>query len=143
MTTCFLLILGNGFNTLQVIMDNPSSRLLGPIVFALYYIFVVFILLNVFVTIISETFSLIRNEDKKKKNDFELQRFLKEQLETLKKAQNEYDPLQDVKYFDHVAYFPIKIDQLLLRISQINTSQQEFIRTYQCELKARNHLILK
>jgi hypothetical protein len=121
MTSGFLTILGSHFDTLEKILENPATRFIGPLVFIFYMVFIVFILLNVFVTIITENFSYLRSKDKKSKNDFELKYFLRDQLETYKEARNEYDSnaIDYTKYMDHVTYFPIKINELLEAISKV------------------------
>lgn len=123
MTTSFLIALGAKFNIIDSILENSSFPLLGLLVFIFYNIFIVFMLLNIFVTIISNTFSCIRKDDKKRKNDFSLRYFINEQLKMLKEPQCEFLANRrsvDTKvYLDHVAFFPIKIDQFLHRVSQV------------------------
>lgn len=124
MTTCFLIVLGNNFHILKTLQQNSSISTIGLLAFIFYIIFVVFMLLNLLVTIITDTFSKIRKEDKRKKNDFELKYFLKDQLETLRMVKNEYKTNINTmsEYYDHTNYFPIKIDQLLQTFDQVRAN---------------------
>jgi hypothetical protein len=123
LASCFLTMLGT-FDAIEML---ESDAIFGALLFIFFFVFIVFIMLNVLVTIISETFSYIRFEDKKKKNEFEMSRFLRDQLEIFKKAQNEDELGHELRYVDCVSYFPHKIDQLLECITLIYTGQNAFI----------------
>ena len=58
-------------------MEAPSPiRLLGPVFFVSYVLFVFFILMNIFLAIINDTYSLVKTEIAVQKNDVEISEFV-------------------------------------------------------------------
>lgn len=53
-----------------------TSRILGPIYFLFFFIFVVFVLLNVFVTILNEAFVVVRQDVLRQNNEYEIIDFI-------------------------------------------------------------------
>lgn len=66
-------ILGD-FNFHQI---EAANRLLGPIFFLSYVFFVFFVLLNMFLAIINDTYSEVKAEIAAQKNDFEIADYFK------------------------------------------------------------------
>ena len=54
---------------------QKADRLLGPVFFMSYVLFVFFILMNIFLAIINDTYSLVKTEIAVQKNDVELSEF--------------------------------------------------------------------
>ena len=64
-------------NIADVIHGSPSLyRLLGPVFFVSYVLFVFFILMNIFLAIINDTYSLVKTEIAVQKNDVEISEFV-------------------------------------------------------------------
>ncbi|CAF3527805.1 unnamed protein product [Rotaria socialis] len=71
--TLFLIILGIfDFQSLQ-----QAHRVLGPLFFLTYVFFVFFVLLNMFLAIINDTYIEVKAELRNKKNEFEISDFVK------------------------------------------------------------------
>jgi polycystin 1L2 len=126
MSSCFQIMLGT-FNVTKIL---DSDQYMGPLIFAFYNIFITFILLNIFVTIISETFTNIRKNDKKNEYYIDIAKEIKENInyllspgdkniELLKIDRKDDDQEEYMKYVNYVDYFPYKIDQLLDRVNKV------------------------
>jgi len=69
----FRLILGDfDFGALQ-----QANRVLGPAFFILYVFFVFFILLNMFLAIINDTYAEVKSDLAEQKNEFEMGEYFK------------------------------------------------------------------
>ena len=55
---------------------QKADRLLGPVFFVSYVLFVFFILMNIFLAIINDTYSLVKTEIAVQKNDVEISEFV-------------------------------------------------------------------
>lgn len=76
--TLFRIILGDfNFGALQ-----QANRVLGPAYFILYVFFVFFILLNMFLAIINDTYSEVKADLAEQPNEFEVGDYLKQVLRT-------------------------------------------------------------
>ena len=72
--TLFRIILGDfNFQALQ-----QANRILGPAYFILYVFFVFFILLNMFLAIINDTYSEVKADISTQKSEFEMADYLKQ-----------------------------------------------------------------
>jgi len=72
--TLFRIILGDfNFQALQ-----QANRVLGPAYFILYVFFVFFILLNMFLAIINDTYSEVKADISTQKSEFEMSDYLKQ-----------------------------------------------------------------
>lgn len=75
----FRIILGDfNFQELQ-----QANRILGPAYFILYVFFVFFVLLNMFLAIINDTYSEVKAELADKENEFEMGDFFKTVLDNI------------------------------------------------------------
>ncbi|XP_040583517.1 polycystin-2-like [Lepeophtheirus salmonis] len=83
--TLFRMILGDfNFNEIE-----EASPYLGPIFFVVYIFFVFFVLLNVFLAIINDTYSLVKSEKSEEQNpfkEFEFQKTPNKQIEKEKES---------------------------------------------------------
>ena len=59
---------------------SEANRVLGPIFFYFYTVTMVFILINVFLSIINESFNAVRNDVEKQANDYEIVDFMVHRL---------------------------------------------------------------
>jgi len=72
--TLFRIILGDfNFQALQ-----QANRILGPAYFIVYVFFVFFVLLNMFLAIINDTYSEVKAELAEQENEFEMGDYFKE-----------------------------------------------------------------
>ncbi|CAH8862237.1 unnamed protein product [Trichobilharzia szidati] len=77
--TLFRIILGDfDFNALQT-----ANRVFGPIYFIVYVFFVFFVLINMFIAIINETYSSVKSDLEKQPNEFEMKDFLKDRMQNM------------------------------------------------------------
>ena len=87
--TLFLVILGSfDFEALQqahrilgkttVFFASPLSLSLGPVFFLTYVFFVFFVLMNMFLAIINDTYMEVKAELQKRKSEFEISDFVKQ-----------------------------------------------------------------
>lgn len=127
MSSCFQIMLGI-FDVNKLL---ASDQFMAPLIFIFYNVFIVFILLNIFVTIISETFTNIRINHKKNEYYIDIVKEIKENInyllspsdkniEILKIDKKDYDQEEYMKYVNYVDYFPHKIDQLLDRVNKVS-----------------------
>ena len=72
--TLFRIILGD-FNFHEL---EEANRILGPTYFVLYVFFVFFVLLNMFLAIINDTYSEVKADIASQQNEFEMADFFKE-----------------------------------------------------------------
>jgi polycystin 2 len=72
--TLFRIILGD-FNFHEL---EQANRILGPAYFILYVFFVFFVLLNMFLAIINDTYSEVKEEISNQKNEFEMGDYFKQ-----------------------------------------------------------------
>jgi polycystin 1L2 len=125
MTTCLEIMLGK----FQVDPLVKAHAFFGPLLFSLYNIFVVFILLNMFISIINDTFSAVRNDAEKQADDYHMVNFIVSKLKLWTGIGNNddedglaYNPVLDANknsYKDQITYFPEKIDELLYILSEV------------------------
>ncbi len=71
--TLFRIILGD-FNFHEL---EAANRILGPMYFILYVFFVFFVLLNMFLAIINDTYSEVKADIASQKNEFEMTDYFK------------------------------------------------------------------
>ncbi|XP_020646855.3 polycystin-2-like protein 1 [Pogona vitticeps] len=92
--TQFRIILGDfDYNAI----DN-ANRILGPIYFVTYVFFVFFVLLNMFLAIINDTYSEVKEELSNQKNELQLSDILKQGYnKTLMKLKLKKDRISDVQ----------------------------------------------
>jgi hypothetical protein len=110
METAFLSILGK-FDIMELTMASP---VLGPIIFAAYFITSVYFALNIFISIIVEAFDKIRGEAKKKPNEFDLLIYGRRMVEKkLMKKSVEPDLIPHTKYRDHISIMLDRIQKLI------------------------------
>ncbi len=122
MTTGFDIMLGK-FRVESLLIADSTF---GPIFYALYNIYIVFVLLTVFISIINASFKVVREDSKKQ--DYHMVNFIKRKLgiknERLNSdsQQKDFNPTNKV-YKDHVSYFPEKMDQLLSVINDVSLNE--------------------
>ena len=127
MTTCFQIMLGK----FEVQSLMKTHAILGPLLFSAYNIFIVFILLNMFVSIISDTFAKVRADINKQSDDYHMVKFIKTKVrQMVGLGQNnhvdvvQFNPGAAMVYKDQVSYLPEKVDELLYALSEVISSNK-------------------
>ncbi|XP_071965410.1 uncharacterized protein [Antedon mediterranea] len=127
----FATLLGN-FNFDDMVGVN---RVLGPIFFFSFTLTIVFVLMNMFITIINEAFSVTKEENAKMKNDVEIIDFMVRRFkETVGFAERRnLKPKRRHKYVEGIEPIQIECDEmqqkLVLMVDQLN----DFIRKEKVE----------
>ena len=122
MSTCFEIMLGK-FHVDPLIQANSFF---GPLLFAIYNVFIVFILLNMFISIINNSFEAVRKNAEKQADDYKMFGFLKKIIKSFFGFKNDtvvHNPVLDLnnnRYMDHLSHLPDKIDDLLFSLSEVN-----------------------
>ena len=115
METSFQVVLGK-FNVSVYTVANP---VLGPMIFAAYNIILVFVSINMFISIIVDSFGQVRIDAAKSGNEFDLVDFI---LSTVKSKFGNSCPetiaaresvTKHDKYKDHLSTFKIRIEDLV------------------------------
>ena len=108
METAFQVMLGK-FDV--SIYSTNNNQILGPLIFAAYNVTILFFALNIFISIITESFDKIRNESKKNSHlEFDLMDHISEILN--KKIKNNNSPSPD-RYKNHLAIFSNRVNRLI------------------------------
>jgi polycystin 2 len=117
MISCFEIMLGK----FEVDPFLELNSILGLIIYVFYNILIVFILLPVFITIISGSFKVVC--DRLKKQDDSMSAYLLEKLYNLFSNKNKYKSSycekSKVVYKDQIEYLSDKIDEILLAIDWV------------------------
>ena len=131
MATCFQIILGK-FNSDTFF---KADTILGPFIFMAYNICIVFVMLNIFITILLEYFNLARNDHDLDRGDPELFKYLKSILSPLllfSKTKKSDEPV----YYVFWETLPMTFDSY---ISRIHTVINFFSIKYYFFMKGLSH----
>jgi hypothetical protein len=121
MESGFLTILGK-FDAKQFLYG--SSTILGPCVFASYNMVISYFILNIFVSIITETFDKIRHYAKEhpEKNDVDIQKYLFQKWRELrfkKDTKRKSSVVTHENYIDHLTSFHIQTNRLIDMLAEV------------------------
>lgn len=108
METCFLFVMGK----VDIGKMNHAEPYLTPIIFIAYNVSVVFIVLNMFVSIIGDHFSAAR-KDAKNRNDISILKYFLNQLGKLKKNNNKEISNENCVYEDIFTTLSRRMDDLI------------------------------
>jgi polycystin 1L2 len=113
METSLLTLLGK-FDSNEML---GRGSFLVPLMFFAYNFFMVIMIINLFITMLSQAFKEVREEISNKENQYDLINLLKRQFKILrgKKIQT----VKDIEYFEYVDStnaFPDKVDELIDRV---------------------------
>ncbi|CAF1654256.1 unnamed protein product [Adineta ricciae] len=100
-----------------------SNEILGPISFTLFIVFVVFICMNMFISIIVDSFRLIQHQVKFISNEnHEIFIYMKKKLSYWMGFRRREERVhKKFQYFDSIEYFPVVIDRLMDTITRISS----------------------
>jgi hypothetical protein len=120
MSTCFEMILGKF--AIQRLID--ANGLFGTTLFFTYNILIVFVLINIFLTILIDNYNEVKADSSfLDDQDPDLYEYLKSLFYSFvpKKIglHNEENKLQHYEYKDSIALFPSKINRLLFKIDKV------------------------
>jgi len=125
MESAFLIILGKS-NASEFIQAYP---ILGPMIYSMYNVIILFFALNIFVSIITDAFDALRAEAKKKPNDFDLINYLTVKLKKFFNKNNPQDSVLSAEnYKDHLTIFPNHMDRLNQFITRVKMIRAIFFR---------------
>jgi polycystin 1L2 len=121
MVTGFQIMLGKF--QLDSLVEADST--FGPIFYCFYNICIVFILLTMFISIINESFKIVRKSTKNKEYDYNLVNFIRNKFKFKNKdIQDEFkiqpNSSNKMEYKDHITYFGDKVDELLIIINDVS-----------------------
>lgn len=116
METCFQIILGK-FNSNTFILSNS---VLTPILFAFYNVVMLFVMMNIFVSILMEHYNLTRGDENLKKEDPRLFNYVMSKIKPLifwKKDKK----IEDEKhvYLNIIEGLPSRFDDFLIRYTKV------------------------
>ena len=116
-----------------------AERFYGPILFFLYMSTIAFVLINMFLTIISEAFAVVKHDIAQQPNDYEMVDFMMARFKaflglgqkptTLNPEEHEKDAALDTSMDSNkstVELFPDKVDQLLNQIAKSYFNHDKF-----------------
>ena len=109
MVNCFEIMLGK----FQVQPLIEADSFFGPIIYCTYNVCIIFFLLTMFVSIINDSFKIIREDSKKQ--DYEMFEYMRDRIKSFfdKKDENM------IVYKDQIEYLTDKIDDLLLLANDV------------------------
>ena len=112
MVNCFEIMLGK----FQVQPLLQADSLFGPIIYCTYNVCIIFILLTMFVSIINDSFKIIREDSKKQ--DYGMFEYMRDKIKSFFERKNE----NTIVYKDQIEYLTDKIDDLLLLVNDVKNS---------------------
>ena len=110
MATCFEIMLGKF--RVQPLLEADST--FGPIFYVIYNTFIIFVLLTVFISIINDSFKIVRERSKKQNYgmfDYIQDFILARKIENTRKCDGEVNENQQI-YKDQIEYLGDKVDDL-------------------------------
>ncbi|XP_071961517.1 polycystin-1-like [Antedon mediterranea] len=116
---------------------STASGLLGPIFFFLYMAFMPFLLINMFLTILNESFTEVKHDNDQQANDYEMVDFIMRHFKGLlgmnkardllhEKNNKDVDKTPATEIEEKISEFPSKVDQLLDTIAKVYFDAQKF-----------------
>lgn len=137
METCFQIMLGK----FHVEPLMRASKIFGPIFFILYNFTIVFIFINLLISIVNETFMMVKRDAEQHfyKNDFS--NYLIRKLGFFKGifkkndiVSNEFSEMQANSYKDNITLFPKKSNQLIDLVGELYGEQLIMDYVYQNQI---------
>ena len=129
-STCFDIMLGK-FSVGQLI---EADNKFGPIIYSIYNVVIIFILLTVFITIINDSFKIVRQNVKKDKNGSSIANYMRKQAASLFRTRNnDYDGVcltnsRRQSYKDYISYLTYKVDELLYLVNDVRITILNFMQ---------------
>lgn len=115
-TTSFECLVGKFDQNLKV----STNWALGPLIFTIYPIIMAFMMINIFITIVCESFKEIRFEINKHGNELEIIAFFKDKFNDYFSDKNERSRVRNEKYVDPTNKLPKNVDRLIDNLSKVN-----------------------
>jgi hypothetical protein len=122
METCFQIILGK-FDVRQLL---ESNAVFGPLIFSLYNIIIVFLLVNIFISVLTDHYSQVKENKDLNLHDPEILDYLKLKFRSISELfythkRNEKE-LSKYVYENITETFQKKIDELMQKIVKIESN---------------------
>lgn len=109
--TSFEMILGR----FQVEPLVRAHSTLGPLLYVMYNLVVVFVFLNIFISIVDSTFIMVKRDSKKQPESYDFVEYFSRKVDDLlvrNKSKNLYTKEAIETYKDHITLFPEKLNKL-------------------------------
>jgi hypothetical protein len=133
METSFEIMLGK-FDVRSLVQANLYF---GSLIFFFYNIMIVFIMLNIFISIVSSAFQQVRKDNYLKENDFEMLDYLLKKIKLFFNVSimNEDAEIRSKEkltssYLTNVDLFPDKVNLILLTLGQVRFEKNSLLRFY-------------
>lgn len=128
MEASFEIMLG-GFYVSPLIKDYP---LIGSLIYVLFNVFVVFLLLNIFISIVCDSFRTVSEDLHNRENELEMFDYLSEKLKAVlgvggrnKREKSCGREVSAEAYVDYADYLPSKVNQILFILTSKVEKNQE------------------
>ena len=123
MGTAFLVMVGK-FDVSQFTANNP---ILGPIIFSAYNCVILFFALNIFISIIIDSFEKVRNEAKVNPDKFGFLPHILDKIRKPFRAKNKkHDSDLVGQYKNHMNIFPSRVDVLISYFIKVYANKSFF-----------------
>ena len=120
METTFAIMLGK-FDVNPLLM---ADKVFGPVLFAFYNLMIVLISLNIFISLITDSFVQVRKDSDKLSNEFEIVEYLTARIRRYfgknGGVMDESSLKKPEQYKDNVNLFPNKVQVLLMTLDSVN-----------------------
>ncbi|XP_061857083.1 polycystin-2-like protein 1 isoform X1 [Colius striatus] len=136
--TQFRIILGDfDYNSI----DN-ANRILGPVYFVTYVFFVFFVLLNMFLAIINDTYSEVKEELSSKKDELQLSDILKQSYnQTLMKLKLKKEQISDVQKALQNGMKELEFEDFKNSLKEMGHADHEITAAFSRFDKDGNHIL--
>ena len=115
LSTCFEIMLGK-YNVNEILDADP---ILGPILYAIYNLIMIPILIPMLISIINDSFKIVREETKNKEYDYDMVNNLNKKIKKLFIRRMEPDSNDEVVYKDQFMSLNDKFDELLQLVNKV------------------------
>jgi len=125
METCFQIILGK-FNANAFLL---SKSFLAPFLFSIYNVVMLFLMINIFVTILMEHYNLTREDESLNIHDPHLFSYLISKVRTLmfwRKDNKKEDETKVHVYIDVIESLPSRFDDIVARLNKVSHIYNSF-----------------
>ena len=108
--TCFQMILGRGS---AIFINNGSFNLIGIVLYVLFVVCIIFVMINIFLTIMNDNYAMARIDQSLDKDDPELFTYLKSLIQSVFFCFKQNKSHAEPPYADFWDTLPIRFDHFL------------------------------
>ena len=114
METCFQIILGK----FDVKPMTNSNAVFGPLIYVLYNILIIFILINIILSVLTEHYSKAKLSNDLEKQDPDLFNYIKMKIELFFKQNSKNELNSEPMYHDAFSSMSLKVDLIIKQINK-------------------------